>query len=60
MISTFCVKACNQEMNNEDLVFCNELNKPSEVRFENILNGSLAEKMEALQQLKVNQEIRKN
>ena len=39
--------------------FCQEINKNSEVRFENILNGSLSDKIEALQQVKLNQEMRK-
>ena len=59
MISSFCIKSCNKELDNEHLVFCQEINKNSEVRFENILNGSLSDKIEALQQVKLNQEKRK-
>ena len=36
MISSFCIKSCNQELDNEHLVFYQEINKNNLVRFENI------------------------
>ena len=41
-------------------VFCQKLNTHSDLRFEHILNGSLAEKSEALEQTKFNKDRRKN
>ena len=48
-----------QELDNEHLVVCKEINKQSELRFEHILNGSLELKVEALKQAKSNEEQRK-
>ena len=57
--SNTCIKSCMQEIDNEHLVFCKEMNKESELRFEHILNGSLEKKVEALKQAKSNEEQRK-
>ena len=57
--SKICIKSCMQELDNEHLVFCKEINKQSELRFEHILNGSLELKIEALKQAKSNEEQRK-
>ena len=54
-----CIKSCMQELDNEHLVFCKEINKQSELRFEHIQNRSLELKIEALKQAKSNDEQRK-
>ena len=55
----FCIKSCKQELDNEHLVFCQTMNTQSEIRFHHILNGSLAEKIEASKQAKSNENRRK-
>ena len=37
-------------------VFCQKLNTHSDLRFEHILNGSIAEKINALEQAKYNED----
>ena len=54
----FCIKSCNIEIDNEHLVYCKELNGKSLLRFEHILNGSLEEKKEALNQVNFNEVMR--
>ena len=55
IISTFCIKSCNKELDNEHIVYCKELNENSSLRYEDILNGSLQDKIEALNQVKQNE-----
>ena len=57
--SSICIKSCMQELDNEHLFFCKEINKPSELRLEHIQNGSLELKVESLKQAKSNDEQRK-
>ena len=52
----FCIKDCKKVLDNEHLVYCD---KDKDIRFERILNGSLIEKIEALKQVKLNEECRK-
>ena len=54
----FFVNNCEIELNNENLVFCQKLNRNPEVIFWKILNGTLSEKIEALKQTKENEKIR--
>ena len=44
-----------QELNNEHLVYCKELYGNSSLRYENILNGSSQDKVETLNQVKLNE-----
>ena len=56
--STFCINSCKKELNNEHLVYCKESNGNSSLRYENILNGSLQDKVETLNQVKLNEKKR--
>ena len=47
-ISTFCINSCKKEIDNGHPVYCKELNGNSLIRYEDILNGSLQEKLETL------------
>ena len=58
MKENICVKECLTELDNEHLVFCPKLNSNPEISFLNILNGTLPEKVEALQQTKENEQNR--
>ena len=42
---TFCIEKCSVELNNEHLVWCQYLNKDSEYKYEDLLNGSLKDKI---------------
>ena len=53
------IATTTKKIDNEHLVFCQELNTQSDLRFEHILNGSLAEKIDALKQAKYNEDRRK-
>ena len=54
----YCINSCKNEIDNEHLVYCPELNRNSEVQYEYILNGSLQEKIEALKQVELNEQKR--
>ena len=41
IISSFCNKSCNQELDYEHFVFSQEINNDSEVKLEKFGNGSL-------------------
>ena len=58
IVSTFCINSCKKELNNEHLVYCKELNGNSLLRYEDILNGSLQDKVKTLNQLKLNEQNR--
>ena len=45
-------------MNNEHLVWCDKLNKNSELKYSELLNGDLTEKIEILKQVKENESKR--
>ena len=56
---TFCVKEYNIELNNEHLNYCPILNKNSDINYSKFLNGTVTEKIEALNQTKDNEEEKK-
>ena len=53
IVSTFCINSCMKELNNEHFVYCKELNGNSLLRYEDIQNGSLQDKVETLNQVKL-------
>ena len=55
---SFCIEKCMVEMNNDHLVWCDQLNQNSELKFSEILNGDITEKIEGLKQVKENEEKR--
>ena len=52
MKELYCVKSCQTELDNEHLVYCQELNSNPEIIFFKILNGTMPQKLEALHQTK--------
>ena len=52
------MKNCQAELNNSHLVFCPKFNGNPEINFWKILNGTLAQKIEALRQTTNNERIR--
>ena len=58
IISKCFINSCKKELDNEHLVYCKELNGNSSIRYEDILNGSLKDKLEALNQVKLNEQNR--
>ena len=56
----YCIKACMKEIDNEHLIYCRELNGKSEINYEYVLNGSMQQKVEVLNQVKLNEEKRMN
>ena len=59
IIPRYCIESCKKEIDNEHLVYCEKLNENSLLRFEQILNGSISEKKEALNQVFLNEEMRR-
>ena len=49
-----------KEIDNEHLIYCRELNGKSEINYEYVLNGSMQQKVEVLNQVKLNEEKRMN
>ena len=58
MKEIYCVKSCQTELDNEHLVYCQELNSNPEIIFFKILNGTMPQKLEALHQTKENEKNR--
>ena len=58
MKKVHCVKTCQTELDNEHLVYCSKMNSNPEINFFKLLNGTLPEKLEALQQTKENEKKR--
>ena len=56
MVSIFYIGNCKQVLDNKHLVYCEKINKGSDIKYENILNETLVEQIEALQQVKSNEE----
>ena len=54
MKKVHCVKICPTEQDNEHLVYYLKINSIPEIVFFKLLNGTLSEKLEALQQTKEN------
>ena len=57
-IICFIFFSAKKELDNEHIVYCKELNENSTLRYEDILNGSLKDKLEALNQVKLNEQNR--
>ena len=53
-----CVKNCQTELDNEHLVYCPQINSDPEINFWKLQNGTLPQKIEALQQTKENEKKR--
>ena len=58
MKKVHCVKTCQTVLDNEHLVYCSKINSNPEINFFKLLNGTLPEKPEALQQTKENEKKR--
>ena len=55
MKEIYCVKSCQTKLNNDHLVYCQELNSNQEIFFFKILNGNMPQNIEALHQTKENE-----
>ena len=55
MKEAFCIKSCNQIIDNEHLTWCEKLNSENEFKYSHILNGNLEEKIKTLKQIKSNE-----
>ena len=55
---TFCIEKCKVELNNEHIVWCKYLNKDSDIKYKELLNGNLMDKIEVLRQAKENEKQR--
>ena len=55
----FCIQVCKMEINNEHLTWCGHLNSESDLRYEQLLNGTLQEKRMALNQIESNEKRRR-
>ena len=53
-----CVKQCNEELDNEHIIWCKFMNKDDEYKYSHILNGDINEKKEASKQIKQKNLIR--
>ena len=51
MTSEFCIQICKRENNNKHLAWCGQLNNEPYLRYEHLLNGTLQEKLKALNQI---------
>ena len=50
---SFCIEKSSVELNNEHIVWCQYLNKDSEIKYEELLNGNLMDKIEVLKQISI-------
>ena len=48
----YCIKQCQQQLNNSHLTLCSYMNKEKDFRCIHLLNGTLEEKMEILTKIK--------
>ena len=55
----YCIKQCQQELDNTHLTWCSYMNKENDFRFTHLLNGTLEEKIGTLNQIKMNELTRK-
>ena len=55
----FCIQVGKREINNKHLTWCGHLNGESDLRYENLLNWTLQEKIKALNQIESNEKRRK-
>ena len=53
----YCIKQCQQELDNIHLTWCNCMTKENDLRFTHLLNGTLEEKFRTLNQIKKNELI---
>ena len=54
----FCIKSCQQLIDNEHLIWCSKMNSENDFRYSHILNGNLEEKIKTLEQIKHNEKRR--
>ena len=52
------IKSCMKVIDNEHLVYCRELNGKNEINYEYVLNRSMQQKVEVLNQVKLNEKKR--
>ena len=57
--SKYCLNDCGKELNNEHLKWCQYMNKESDLKYLDILNGDLQQKVNTFKQIQRNQELRK-
>ena len=50
----YCIKQCQQELDNTHLTWCRYMNKENDFRFTHLLKGTLEEKIGTLNQIKMN------
>ena len=55
----YCIKQCQQELNNSHLTWCSHINKENNFRSIQLLNGTLEEKIGTFNQIKMNELKRK-
>ena len=55
----YCIKQCQQELNNPHLTWCRYMKKEQDFRFIHLLNGTLEEKIGTFNQIKMNELKRK-
>ena len=58
MTQEYCIKTCQQELNNEHITWWSKINSESDFKYEQLLNGTLQEKIQTLKQIKMNEKIR--
>ena len=50
----FCLKICGMELDNEHITWCLKMNKTTDYKYINLLNGTLREKIETFKQINQN------
>ena len=55
---TYCIKECQQKIDNEHLTWCDKLNRKNDFRYSHLLNGNLIQKIKTLEQITSNEKRR--
>ena len=59
MEAEVCIEKSGEELDNEHLKWCQYMNKESDLKYLDILNGDLQQKINTFKQIQSNQELRK-
>ena len=59
MKERFCIRSCQQKIDNEHLTWCEKLNDKNDFRYSKLINGNLMEKIQTLEQIKLNERKKK-
>ena len=57
MKQEFCINACLKELDNQHLPWCENINEEQDLKFENLLSGTLFERIQTLKQVRFNEKI---